>query len=82
MSAYRVKLYDNVEFPKHGFNIDVSTSVSNNEAVTVTPGVSCHTGLVSDTHDLPVIIFTRVERAGDPIIGARVEAEITGRALD
>ena len=71
--SYRVKLYDNIQFPSDGFTVDVSAGVSGDDGVLVTAGDNVVTG-----DQLPVIIWTRVTRRGDPIIGALVEADITG----
>ena len=66
--TYRVKLYDNVDYPAHGVSVDVSSSVS--DGVMVTTGVSPDMSQVTQ-QSLPVIVHAHVHRSGDPVIGRK-----------
>ena len=68
--TYRLRLYDTVEFPEDGVAVDVTSGVSSNDAILVISGTNI--GSESLTEDsLPGIIFTHLERHGDPIIGCK-----------
>ena len=68
--TYRLRLYDTVEFPENGVAVDVTAGVSSKDAILVSSGTNI--GSKSLTKDLlPGIIFTLLERRGDPIIGKK-----------
>lgn len=72
--SYRVKLYDNIEFPEEGFTVDISAGLSGDDAVLARAATNVRSSLAT----LPVILTATVERRGHPVISARVEAEISG----
>ena len=66
--TYRLRLYDTVEFPKDGVAVDVTAGRSSKEAILVTSGTNIGSQSLTRDH-LPGIIYTHLERHGDPIIG-------------
>ena len=72
--SYRVKLYENIQFPEDGFTVDISAGLTGGEAVVARAATNVRASLAS----LPVILTATVERSGHPVISARVEAEISG----
>ena len=72
--SYRVKLYDNIKFPEEGYTVDITAGISGDDAVVARAATNVRTSPAS----LPVILTATVERRGDPVISARVEAEISG----
>ena len=72
--SYRVKLYENIKFPGEGYTVDITAGLSGDDAVLARAATNVRSSLAS----LPVILTATVERRGDPVISARVEAEISG----
>ena len=72
--SYRVKLYDNIQFPAEGYTVDVSAGVTGEDAVLARADTSVRSSLAT----LPVTVTGTVERRGHPVISARVEVEVTG----
>ena len=77
--TYHVKLYENAEFPDMGFSVDVIATVNSDDAVIVTAYNNHKDELVNQT-SLPIIIYAKIERGNDAVMGAKVIADVSGPA--
>ena len=77
--TYHVKLYENADFPDLGFSVDVTATVSSEDAVIVTAYNNFQHEIVNKS-SLPVVIYAKIERRNDAVLSAKVIADISGPA--